>query len=183
MGTRDDLLAAAKHCLARRGYARTTVRDIAAEAGANVAAINYHFRSREALLMQAMVESVGEAVHAMLPEPDGEPGDARARWDAFFAGLARSFAEDPDLWAANVEALAEAPRQPEVRAALARAQDRAGDELGAALAPGDADAVGALLVTLLTGLLAQWTINPERPPNGPDLAAGIAALGAFLRPS
>ncbi|MGW4249734.1 helix-turn-helix domain-containing protein [Nocardia sp. NPDC004722] len=42
MGTREDLLAAAKQCLATRGYARTTVRDIVAASGANLAAINYH---------------------------------------------------------------------------------------------------------------------------------------------
>ncbi|WP_031080407.1 TetR family transcriptional regulator, partial [Streptomyces sp. NRRL WC-3549] len=39
MGNREDLLKGAKQCLVERGWARTTVRDIAAAAGVSHAAI------------------------------------------------------------------------------------------------------------------------------------------------
>ena len=44
---------------ASRGYARTTARDIAAAAGTSLAAIGYHFGSKEALLSVALIETSG----------------------------------------------------------------------------------------------------------------------------
>ena len=41
--TRERLLLAALRLFSQQGYARTSVRAIAQEAGANVAAIAYHF--------------------------------------------------------------------------------------------------------------------------------------------
>jgi hypothetical protein len=41
-----------------RGYARTTARDLAAESGANLASIGYHFGSKEALLNEALAEGM-----------------------------------------------------------------------------------------------------------------------------
>ena len=58
MGNREDLLAGAKRCLIERGWAHTTVRDIASAAGVSHAAIGYHFGSKDALLTQALVEAV-----------------------------------------------------------------------------------------------------------------------------
>jgi AcrR family transcriptional regulator len=47
--TRDRLLAAALRIFADRGIASATLREITEEAGANVAAVNYYFRSKEEL--------------------------------------------------------------------------------------------------------------------------------------
>jgi AcrR family transcriptional regulator len=47
--TRETLLRAAGHRFARDGYAATTVRDIAEEAGVNVALISRYFTSKEGL--------------------------------------------------------------------------------------------------------------------------------------
>ena len=43
--TRERILGAAVAVIEREGAERTTVRTIAAEAGVNVAAISYHYRS------------------------------------------------------------------------------------------------------------------------------------------
>ena len=51
--TRDRLLAAAVELFARKGFEATPVRDITAEAGCNVAAVNYHFGSKENLYLEA----------------------------------------------------------------------------------------------------------------------------------
>ncbi len=58
MGHREDLLAGARRCLEKRGYARTTARDLVAESGTNLASIGYHFGSKEALMNEAVARSV-----------------------------------------------------------------------------------------------------------------------------
>lgn len=60
VGNREDLLAGAKRCLLEKGYRATTARDIAAASGASLAAIGYHFGSKEALMNRAVYEAVGE---------------------------------------------------------------------------------------------------------------------------
>jgi AcrR family transcriptional regulator len=43
--TRSAILAAAERLYADRGFGDVTLRDIVAEAGVNLAAVNYHFGS------------------------------------------------------------------------------------------------------------------------------------------
>ncbi|MEM6251623.1 MAG: TetR/AcrR family transcriptional regulator [Cyanobacteria bacterium P01_D01_bin.156] len=47
--TKEQLLNAGEQLIAERGYAATTVRAIAARANANLAAVSYHFGSKEDL--------------------------------------------------------------------------------------------------------------------------------------
>lgn len=58
-GTRQLLLQAARIRFARDGYSATTVRDIANDAGVNVALINRYFVSKERLF-EACIARVGE---------------------------------------------------------------------------------------------------------------------------
>ena len=51
---RDKLLDGALACLRERGYGNTSSRDIARAAGVNIASINYHFGSKDALLDDAL---------------------------------------------------------------------------------------------------------------------------------
>ncbi|HSH70021.1 MAG TPA: CerR family C-terminal domain-containing protein [Deferrisomatales bacterium] len=51
-GTRARLLAAAERLFADRGYDGTSVRDVTEAAGANVAAVNYHFGGKERLYLE-----------------------------------------------------------------------------------------------------------------------------------
>src|SRR5262249_56633160 len=48
--TRDRLLDTAERCFAAYGYQATTMRTVTTEAAANIAAVNYHFGSKHALL-------------------------------------------------------------------------------------------------------------------------------------
>lgn len=50
-GPKRRLLDAAEQLFAERGFEAVSVRDITKQAGANVAAVNYHFGSREQLVM------------------------------------------------------------------------------------------------------------------------------------
>ncbi|WP_174183434.1 TetR/AcrR family transcriptional regulator [Nocardia barduliensis] len=181
MGTREDLLAAAKQCLAERGYARTTVREIVAASGSNLAAINYHFGTRDKLLNQAMIESSSEAVQRIAAALPGDDSAVPAeRLKAFWRELIASFTADRPLWSANVEGMAQALHSPEVRAELAIAQRRARDEIWQLFGPSrgaEADrAIGAVLHALIGGLMSQWLIDPEHAPSSDDLLAGLRAL-------
>lgn len=56
--TRQRLLEATRECLGRKGLAATTSRDIAATAGANLAAITYYFGSKDDLVAGALLEGL-----------------------------------------------------------------------------------------------------------------------------
>lgn len=57
--TRERLLDAAEELIAAKGYSRTSLREVTGAAGANLAAVNYHFGSKaglaEAVLKRHMV--------------------------------------------------------------------------------------------------------------------------------
>jgi AcrR family transcriptional regulator len=163
MGNREALLAGAKQCLVERGWARTTVRDIASAAGVNHAAIGYHFGSRDALLTQALVEAVDELGDELARH---YPTDSREQgWQA----LIDSFTTHRALWVAQLEAIVQAERSPEVRQHLARGQREGREGLG-----------GSVPLALLTGLMLQWLVDPEHAPSGKDVLVELRALTAKL---
>ena len=78
--TRDRVLRAATELFAERGFHGTKVRDIAARAGANVAAGNYHFGSKRDLyleVLRALFAEVRGTARAERRQPDAG-GSSRA---------------------------------------------------------------------------------------------------------
>jgi AcrR family transcriptional regulator len=74
--TRQRLLEAAGQVFAERGYRSATVREIVRRAGgANIAAVNYHFRDKEGLYA-AVLEHFFHAAVAKHPPHGGLPADA-----------------------------------------------------------------------------------------------------------
>src|SRR5512138_1669857 len=57
--TKDRILDAAERLFAERGYDGTSLRAITAAAGANLAAVNYHFRSKESLMRALFSRRLG----------------------------------------------------------------------------------------------------------------------------
>jgi AcrR family transcriptional regulator len=53
--TRTSILNAAERLYAERGFGDVTLRDIVAEAGVNLAAVNYHFGSKDELIAELFV--------------------------------------------------------------------------------------------------------------------------------
>ena len=53
--TRTSILGAAERLYAERGFGDVTLRDIVAEAGVNLAAVNYHFGSKDELIAELFV--------------------------------------------------------------------------------------------------------------------------------
>jgi AcrR family transcriptional regulator len=72
------LLEAAAELFAERGYERTTIRDIALRAGANVAAGHYHFGSKQDLYLEVARAQFGE-VSARLAARGSAPSGEELR--------------------------------------------------------------------------------------------------------
>jgi AcrR family transcriptional regulator len=53
---RKELLAKAVTCFTRHGYSKTTLDDVAREAGINKASLYHYFKNKEALFLQVMLE-------------------------------------------------------------------------------------------------------------------------------
>jgi AcrR family transcriptional regulator len=188
MGNREDLLAAAKRCLFEKGYARTTARDIAAAAGVSLAAIGYHFGSKEALLNAARIQVIGEwwdELARTLAADAVADADPVERFEAIWTRVIESFAGQRMLWVASFEMLAQVDQAPEVRSVVANAQERA--RLGLALLFHRLDpavdrqtawAVGSFYLALLPGVMAQWLIDPDHAPSGRDLAEALRTIVA-----
>ncbi|MGW2665334.1 TetR/AcrR family transcriptional regulator [Nocardia tengchongensis] len=180
MGNREDLLVGARQCLFDKGYARTTVRDIATASGVSMAAIGYHFGSKEALLTAALAEATEEwggrleqTVAAAEPNPDPVRRFA-SHWDA----VRESVTADRGLWAATFDAIS----HPETRTQLAKRTEDARRGLARLFGGADEDdteagrTVGALYQALLIGIAAQSLIDGETAPTGTELAEGLRQI-------
>jgi AcrR family transcriptional regulator len=71
--TRRALLNAAADVFAEVGFRQATVRDICSRAGANVAAVNYHFGDKESLYGEVLAEQNRIALD-LHPVPTPKPG-------------------------------------------------------------------------------------------------------------
>jgi AcrR family transcriptional regulator len=98
--TRERLLSAAGEVFAEQGFRGATVRDICSRAGANIAAVNYHFGDKEKLYSAVLRHWLGEALKKYPPEgdlPPDSPPDQRLR--AFVRSwLFRMLGEGTPAW-------------------------------------------------------------------------------------
>lgn len=83
-----QILDAAGEVFAEKGFKQTTVREICAKAGVNLAAINYHFGDKERLYIEA-VKDARNVLEADVPLPDGlEQSDPEVALRVFIRTLA-----------------------------------------------------------------------------------------------
>ncbi|MDR2037385.1 MAG: TetR/AcrR family transcriptional regulator [Bacteroidales bacterium] len=64
--TEEKIKQAARKIFHQKGYAAARTRDIAEEAGINLALLNYYFRSKEKLFEMVMAESLKEMLHPVM---------------------------------------------------------------------------------------------------------------------
>lgn len=190
MGHRERLLAGAKRCLYEKGYARTTARDIVAASGTNLASIGYHYGSKEALLMAAMFEAIdewGDELEQVLStDTDGDPVE---QLESAWTRVIETLDTHRPLWVASFEAFVQAQRVPELREQLAAGNEEARFGLAAlfekidegAVGERTARTVGSFHLALLSGLVTQWLLDPQRAPSGQDLAEGLRTTLANVR--
>jgi AcrR family transcriptional regulator len=185
MGNREDLIAGAKRCLLEKGYAATTARDIAAASGVSLAAIGYHFGSKDALMNQAVFEAIGDwgdELQRAMATSEGTGESQRRRFEAAIDKTVGSFGgPNRGLWAAQIELVALAQRNTELRAFLAGVQGLAGQGLAelflgidAATDPEASRLAGFVMHALFIGLMMKYFLDPGQVPTGQEFAAGLA---------
>jgi AcrR family transcriptional regulator len=92
MKTKDRILDAAERLFARQGVEATSLRAITAQAGVNLAAVNYHFQSKESLLHAVIarrLNPVNEKRLAMLDACEEAAGDGPLPLDEVLHALLR----------------------------------------------------------------------------------------------
>lgn len=181
---RDRLIEGTLRCLERLPAERVTARAIAAEAGANLASIPYHFETKDRLVTEAVIVGLDR----WLAELDRVVSGGRAASPAErFRQAARfidaTLEEHEGLAATFVDALARARHDARVRDLLVDGFRRTRPAVAGALGLGD-DAAGedaaGLVHSMFVGLLAQAMLARELNISGERMGAALARLRAGL---
>lgn len=174
---REQILDAACACFARNGFHRTTMQDLAREAGMTAGNFYHYFRSKEALVL-GLVEREREN-GALLVTRLQQEGDRRG---ALYGVLAQYFGDlTREAAILRLEIWAEGTRNPAIAALTAETEAEARawfEETFADLATGpDCDPVAlyALLAPQLKGIVLSRAILP-----GFDTRAAVAGLQALI---
>jgi AcrR family transcriptional regulator len=188
MGNREDLLAGARQVIIERGVAKATARDIAAAAGVSLAAIGYHFGSKERLLTEALTDALGTAIGDGMGEliRDGANVPPLEAFAHTWNGISDIFASNREAILASLEnalrVVRDAEAQRHMNAAVQEAYRGIAEDLRAAhpqLSEDQAQALAQLDFVLVQGLALLWLLSPDGDvPSGDRLAEAITALSA-----
>ncbi len=187
VGNREELLAGARKCLLEKGYVQTTARDIASASGVSLAAIGYHFGTKEALLQEAMVEANmewGERIKSTVSAMQA-PGDtAFPEWfEQCWTRIIAASREDQRLLQASIEVLLNVDQDTHVCSSLTDGMQYARDALAAMfghdeddLDPHETRAVGAFYHALMIGVRLLHAATPERAPGPDDITRAMQTI-------
>ncbi len=155
-----------------RGLARTTSREITAEADANLAAITYHFGSKDELVAEALLDGLRSWLQPGLDALAEAEDPATGMLQAVQVLLA-AYEEHRGEAAVHLEALVQAPRLAALGAGVqdlwAELRTRLADQITELRDGGvlpewvDPEPMAALLVAVATGVVLQATVDPEGP--------------------
>lgn len=96
VASRRAILEAARQCFSKKGYAGTSMHDIAAAAAVTQSLIHHHFGAKEALWTEVRAFAFGEYVaeqRKLIESSTSDPSLLRTSMEAYFHFLARS----PDI--------------------------------------------------------------------------------------
>ena len=136
--TRKNLLNAAFEIFAEKGFRDSTISEICARARANIAAVNYHFRSKETLYVEAWRYAFQESLKAHPPD-GGASVDAspEERFRAHLAAAVQRLADknNREFWFvqrefANPTGLLEEVMQQEIHPLQKKTQELVRELLG-----------------------------------------------------
>lgn len=152
---RDRITDAAAELFLHRGYAQTTLRDIAAAAGIKAGSIYYHFDSKEALLLDILQRGISvmeDAFRAAAEDTREAAGEERIH--AHVRGHLSALFDHGPYTTNHVSAFHIAP-----------------DSVRAAVIP-DRDRYERMWTDLLTDLQERGELSPDIPP-------GLSRLALF----
>lgn len=168
-GTRRLLVEAALRVISAQGTAQATSRRIANEAGVNLAAITYHFGSKDALVRTALASQVEALVEPALALLESE-ADPSARSIGAVQLLMAEFESRANDAPTYLEALVAAgrgdPEDEPTRLLISDVRSRLSTviaaQLDGGLVPGwvDPDAMAALIIAAANGIALQSVLDP-----------------------
>ncbi len=184
-----QIVAAATRVLARRGYARTSLLDIAREAGMSKGALHYHFPSKEALVAKVLeraLDAVAERTLSAWQRAESVPITAlrsaiHELWDVRRART--------DEVAVIADLLAQSLYDPRLRPQLASYYRTAAAQVNERLLPHlaaigvrprvPAELLPRILVGLLDGLMLQHFVD-ERAIDAAELVTAVETMASAL---
>jgi AcrR family transcriptional regulator len=95
--TEEKIKSAARKIFTKNGFAATRTRDIAGEAGINLALLNYYFRSKEKLFNIVMLENFGQFVSGLKAVVNDKKTQLGEKIDAIVELYINQLSENPDL--------------------------------------------------------------------------------------
>ena len=95
--TEEKIKEAARKVFLKKGYAATRTRDIAEEAGINLALLNYYFRSKEKLFNQVMKEKMQQFFGVLLPVISDPSTKLEIKIELIVCNYIDMLKENPDL--------------------------------------------------------------------------------------
>lgn len=95
--TEERIIEAARKVFMQKGYAATRTRDIAEEAGINLALLNYYFRSKEKLFHQVMIEKFHQLFGVVFPIVNNDALSLDQKIEVLVEKYIDLLLENPDL--------------------------------------------------------------------------------------
>ena len=180
----ESIIEATVRCLARDGYAATSVQRIADEAGVQKRMVHYYFGSREQLF-DAVVRRVGDAlleqVAAAVRDLEEPPDIVAVGFDRFWTGVT----SDRALLTAYFGLVAESVTDPRLRGTIAYVSDGYRDLIGLLAGRArqqgrelrmDEETLVVLVIAGINGLTLEWLTHGDTQ----QLASAIAAFQQWL---
>jgi AcrR family transcriptional regulator len=97
LSTEEKFKEAARIVFTKKGYAATKTRDIAEQAGLNLALLNYYFRSKEKLFEIVMIEKVQQLLAFMSPVLNNPDTSLHEKIDLITPSYIDMLLKNPDL--------------------------------------------------------------------------------------
>src|SRR6202049_1630554 len=163
-GRKEELVIAAYRRIAEAGFRGRRTRDVAAEAGVNIATLHYYFPTKEALIRGVVGHAMGRFRTTFAP--GSKPGEQLA---AQLQGVRRLASHEPELFVVMGELALRSGRDPAIAAIFKETIDAWHSTLrtlvGHAQKEGfvdsrlDPDTVASLVIATLNGLFMVRVAN------------------------
>jgi len=163
---REELVLAAYHEIAERGFEGLRTREVAAEVGVNIATLHYYFPTKEALI-RGVLDHAMNRFRTTLPH-----GSAKGQLRNYLRGARTLLIEEPELGAVMAELALRSVRDPSIGSIMNEMYDlwhvtlrgmlRRAVRQGDLRSELDSDAVAALIIAALTSLTLPVMADPRR---------------------
>jgi len=163
---RDELVRAAFHQVAERGFEGLRTREVAAEAGVNIATLHYYFPTKEALIRGVLEHAMGRFRTTLAPH--GSPEDQLRN---HLRAVRQLLQEEPQLGAVMAELALRSARDASIAALLRETNDtwhttirgllRRAARAGHLRRELDSDEAAALVVATLTAMTLPAAAAPR----------------------